>query len=84
MWRIFEFSMHEKYPPVEQLAIHLFGEQSVYFEEETIIEKLEERMNEVRSTFMAFFDHNQANDESRQYLYQKFPKHYIYLKQERQ
>lgn len=80
VWRIFEFLMHEEYLPVEQLAIHLPEEQPVYFEEETITEELEERMNEARSTLMAFFDYNQANDESRQYLYQKFPEHYVYLK----
>lgn len=55
MWRIFEFLMHKEYPPVQQLAIHLPGEQPVYFEEENITEELEERMNEVRSTLMAFF-----------------------------
>ena len=40
-------------------------------------------MNEARSTFIAFFDYNDANDESRQYLYQEFPEHYVYLQKER-
>ena len=40
MWRIFEFLSYEKSPSVEQLAIHLPGEQPVYFEEDAIAEEL--------------------------------------------
>lgn len=39
-------------------------------------------MNGARSTLMAFFDYNDANEESRQYFYQEFPEHYVYLKKE--
>ena len=69
MWRIFEFSTHEESPSIEQLAIHLPGEQPVYFKEDAIAEELQERMNEAQSTLMAFFDYNDANDKSRRYLY---------------
>ena len=40
MWQIFEFSTHEKFLPVEQLAVYLPGKQLVYFEEDVIAEKL--------------------------------------------
>lgn len=33
VWRLFEFSTHEELSSVEQLAIHLPGEQLVYFQE---------------------------------------------------
>ena len=32
---------------------------------------------------MAFFDYNDANDESQRYLYQEFPEYYVYLQKER-
>jgi hypothetical protein len=34
MWRLFEFPVHQEHPPVENLAIHLKGEQPVYFSDE--------------------------------------------------
>lgn len=40
-------------------------------------------MNDTRSTFIIFFDFNDANDKSCRYLYQKFPEHYVYLQKER-
>lgn len=75
MWRIFESSTHEDAPPVEQLAIHLPSEELVYFEEGPVDDELRQRMNEARSTLMVFFNYNQANQESRRYLYQEFPEH---------
>ena len=83
MWRIFEFSTHEEFPPVEQLAIHLPGEQPVYYEEDVVAEELQERMDSAQSTLMAFFEYNNTNEESRRYLYQEFPEHYVYLRKER-
>ena len=32
IWRIFSFKLHDEYPSVEQLAIHLPSEQSVLFD----------------------------------------------------
>ena len=34
-WRILEFPIHEKDPPVQQLAVHLQNSQCVYFTEDT-------------------------------------------------
>ena len=36
-WRILEFPIHERYPPVVQLAVHLQNGQCVYFTQETAI-----------------------------------------------
>ena len=34
-WRILEFPIHERFPPVQQLAVHLENGQRVYFTEDT-------------------------------------------------
>jgi len=34
-WRILEFPIHERFPPVEQLAVHLENGQRLYFTEDT-------------------------------------------------
>ena len=82
MWRIFEFSTHKKSSFVKQLAIYLLKKQPVYFEEDAIAEEFQERISKAQSTLMAFFDYNGANDKSRRYFYQEFPKHYVYLQKE--
>jgi len=38
-WRILEYPMHERFPPVEQLAVHLENGQRVYFTEDTAREQ---------------------------------------------
>lgn len=69
IWKIFEFLTHEESPSVKQLAIHLPRKQPVYFEEDAIAKKLQERMNKAQSTLMAFLNYNDVNDKSRRYFY---------------
>lgn len=78
IWRIFEYPVHEEYPPVIHLSIHLPGEQPVYFEEGIDIETLRVQMEEVKTTLMAFFLYNATYEDGRQYLYHEFPSKYTY------
>jgi len=78
IWRLFEFGTHEEWPPVTHLALHLPGEQPVYFEPEAGVLALEERMATSSSTLMAFFKYNAENEDGHQYLYQEFPTHFVY------
>ena len=39
VWRILEFLIHERDPPVQQLAVHLENGQRVYFTEETAMDR---------------------------------------------
>lgn len=45
MWQISKFLIHKEFPPVEQLAIYLFEEQLVYFNEDVLVEQLQEKIN---------------------------------------
>ena len=38
-WRILEFPIHERDPPVQQLAVHLENGQHVYFTEDTAMDR---------------------------------------------
>ena len=38
-WRILEFPIHERDPPVQQLAVHLDNGQRVYFTEDTALDQ---------------------------------------------
>lgn len=78
MWRLFEFPMHEEFPPVEELAVHLEGEQVVYFNPNLTTEQVREKTESARSTLMAFFAYNDKHTDGRHFLYQEFPAHYTY------
>ena len=39
VWRILEFPIHERDPPVQQLVVHLENGQQVYFTEETAMDR---------------------------------------------
>ena len=57
-WRIFSFKMHEEYPPVIPLPVHLPGDQPVYFAEDMTSQEVRNRMEAARSKLMAFFHYN--------------------------
>lgn len=56
MWQIFKFSTYKKFFSVEQLVIQLPGEQLVYFEENVVSKKLQEKIDSARSTFIVFLN----------------------------
>ena len=52
-WRILCFPIHERFPPVMHLAVHLENGQRVYFTEENVVEMIN---NPPKTTVMAFFE----------------------------
>ena len=70
--------MHDESPNVCHLAIHLPGQQPVYFPDAADEEQIHDRMSTARTTLIAYFERNAEDEEARQYLYQDFPKKYTY------
>ena len=73
--RIFEFRMHNMSHAIYRLAVHLEGEQNLYFiegEEEARLTK------NIDSTITAWFKLNQENVNARQYLYTETHHHFVY------
>jgi hypothetical protein len=79
IWRLFEFSTHQEFPPVQHLAVHLEGQQTVYFPDDISPEDLAAKTAAARSTLMAFFDYNAAHEDGREYLYSEFPTHFVWV-----
>ena len=75
--------MYEELPAVIHLAIHLPGEQPVYFADNSDIETICNNMEAARTTLMAFFQYNADNLNGRLYLYQEFPIYFTYNKTSR-
>lgn len=74
-WRIFHFSMHQRHPPVEKLAVHLENGQRVYFNEENALDLAE---NPRHTTLTAFFYLNQWDEFARTLFYSDIPTHYTW------
>ena len=84
VWRLFKFPTHEKFSPVQTLAMYLPVEQIVYYNPGLTETEVKERMEQTCSTLMAFFDYNANHVDRHQWLYQEFPTHYVYDKSNRQ
>ena len=78
IWRLFEFPTHQEWPPVQHLAVHLEGEQAVYFPDDISPSALAAKTAAARSTLMGFFEYNATHEDSRQYLYSEFPAYFTW------
>ncbi|MCP4486968.1 MAG: hypothetical protein GY820_06565, partial [Gammaproteobacteria bacterium] len=77
IWRLFEYSMHEKSHAIIRLAVHLPSEQVVYFregEEEAALDSTMQR----KSTLTAWFALNRVDQQAREFLYHEIPEHYVF------
>ncbi|XP_044591470.1 uncharacterized protein LOC123269700 [Cotesia glomerata] len=79
VWRIFGFHIHERYPPVVHLAVHLENGQKVYFTEENIVYKI---ANPKKTTLIGFFDLCKVDSFARTLLYSEVPGYYVWRNNE--
>ena len=73
-WRILECPLHERFPPVVQLAVHLENGQRVYFTEATVQQRAE--AEPPRTTLTEYFALNQTDPFARSLLYLDLPRFY--------
>ena len=81
-WRIQEFPLRFRYPPVETLAIHLEGQQSAIFKDtELSKEELQEiAQNNQTSQLTKFFQLNQEDQTANVYTYDQILRYYRWNK----
>ena len=75
LWRIFSFPIHERYPTVVHLSVHLENGQCIYFTEENLHHQIESHTN---STFTAFFQLCEEDEFAKTLLYVNVPKYYTW------
>ncbi|KAJ5865150.1 uncharacterized protein N7529_007066 [Penicillium soppii] len=80
IWRLLGYRVHEEFPPVLALPVHLPGQQPVRFPTGADANEIRYRMDNTRSPLMAYFDYNTvARREGRQtYLYQDMLRHCVW------
>lgn len=77
VWRILAFPIHERYPTVFHLAVHLENGQRVYFTSSNLAEKLR---NPPRTTLLAFFELCKKDDFAKTLLYSEVPSYFVWEK----
>ena len=82
-WRLLDFEIHGKYPPVVRLHVHLRDEQIVHFQDEELIEDIAARPGR-ETTLTAWFVANTEHPEAaRGVKYHDFPKFFVWLTTQR-
>ena len=75
-WRILEFPIHERDPPVQQFAVHLENGQRVYFTEDTAQDRASG--DPPKTTLTEFFVLCRRDDFAKTLLYMDVPKYYTW------
>ena len=70
---MFNFPIHERYPTVVHLSVHLENGQRIHFTEENLHHKIESHTN---STLTAFIQLCQEDEFAKTLLYVNVPKYY--------
>lgn len=75
LWRIFSFAIHERYPTVVHLAVHLENGQRVYFNAENAAQRAERPPG---TTLTSFFSTCASDPFARTLLYSEMPRFYTW------
>lgn len=75
VWRILGFSIHERYPAVIHLSVHLHNGQRVYFTAANAQERIN---NPPNTTLTAFFKLCRTDQFAQTLLYHEVPKYYTF------
>lgn len=75
VWRILGFNIHEQYPNVIHLSVHLENGQRVYFTQENVLDRINEPP---KTTLTAFFQLCQTGAFPRTLLYNELPRYYTW------
>ena len=77
-YRIFDFCIHYRSLAVQRLSFHLEGDKSCTFRSNKPLQKVAAREKYWHTQLEAFFILNSDDPNSRQYLYDEIPQHYIW------
>lgn len=80
-WRILGFSIHDRYPPVTHLSVHLQNGQRVYFNDQNFMQVM---LNPPQTTLTAFFDLCNHDDFAKTLFYNEVPKYFTWDKSAKQ
>ena len=77
-WRIFQFDLHYRDPPVERLPFHLENEQQVIFPDSTDLERIVTRAGLTHTKFTQWMEANKIYDLGKELTYAEFPSKFVW------
>ena len=85
-WRIYEFNMHEEYPAVTRLQVHVEGEDLIAWDEDEApdAENVMDRAISRDTKLTAYFKANEKYPEAKNLLYQDFPSKFVWQAKKRE
>uniref|UniRef100_A0A6N2NAH5 ATP-dependent DNA helicase n=1 Tax=Salix viminalis TaxID=40686 RepID=A0A6N2NAH5_SALVM len=84
VWRILQFPIHSRYPPVERLQIHLPFQQNIVFSGSKSLQSVLRRPG-IRNTMLTeWFECNKQFPDARELYYSEFPKKYVWDSRQKQ
>lgn len=78
VWRIFQYYIHDKWPPVHRLSFHLPNEQSIIFRDYDRIDNVVERHQDLATMFLAWFEANKKFETGRNLTYAEYPQMFVF------
>ncbi|XP_062206116.1 uncharacterized protein LOC133907991 [Phragmites australis] len=78
-WRLFQFELSYRDPPVERLNFHLENEQQVIFLDSTDIDKILRREAVKKTKFTEWMEANKEYEEARRLTYADFPTKWVWI-----
>ncbi len=83
VWKFFEYATHKKYFTIHSLFVHLFEQQSMYFEIDLFAAKLQNRLNASTFELLRYFDYNRTHENNKSHVYQNFSTHHVWKQREK-
>jgi Helitron helicase-like domain at N-terminus len=79
-WRMFGNGVHNHYPSVKPLVVHLPGKHTVTYREQDSATRAAESIQHKQTELMVFFKYNATHPGKPKRLYQDFPRYFTWSK----
>jgi hypothetical protein len=83
VWRTLKFDIHQKFPAVIRLSIHLENQQVVTYKDTSTLHNVVSYNEMMGTMFLAWFKANQDYEEGRDLTYAEFPHKFVYHEKDR-
>ncbi|CAN1217861.1 ATP-dependent DNA helicase pif1, partial [Linum perenne] len=77
-WRIYEFSIHDRNPPVQRLCVHLPCQNRVPYRSHQKLRNIMARPNVGETTLTRWFKLNERDPKARELTYDEIPNKYVW------
>ena len=85
IWRLYQFDMHEEFPNVVRLQVHLPEQQMITWNAETVanLQDVVNEQGEKDTNLTGYFKANAIYPQARDLLYQDFPSKFVWVPKQR-